>query len=177
MCASRRWWLWAPLSLSLIAFEGCAAKSAVHSYVEPGVDLGRFHRFAWAPDEARATGDPRLDNNEIVQTHIRTSVEKQLSAKGLQRSTSDAADLLVHYHASVAQRIDLSDREPMRCVDCKPFVYDAGTIVVDLVDARSGQVLWRGWSEGNIDGVVSDQRWLEDRIDSDVSRMFRRLPR
>lgn len=176
MCTARRWWLVAPLSVSLIGFWGCAARSTVHSYAERGVDLGRFRHYAWAAAGAHATGDPRLDNNEIVQAHIRASVEKQLAARGFQKGASETADLLVHYHTSVAQRIDLSDREPLRCPECQPFIYDAGTLVVDLVDAQSGRVLWRGWSEGNVDGVVSDQRWLEERIVADVARMFQRWP-
>jgi hypothetical protein len=60
--------------------------------------------------------------------------------------------------------------------DCKPFIYDAGTLVIDLVDARTNRVVWRGWSEGTVDGVVDNQRWMEGRIDDDVTRIFKQLP-
>lgn len=169
-----------PVSIFVCALVlvGCAVKSAVHSYSEPGADLRRFHRYTWAARDTSATGDPRLDNNEIFEARVQAAVDRQLAAKGFERSGSDRSDLVVHYHASVAQRIDLSDREPLRpCPTCKPFIYDAGTLVIDLVDVQTGKVLWRGWSEGNVDGVIDNQRWMEERIEADVTRMFQRLPR
>ena len=57
------------------------------------------------------------------------------------------------------------------------IVYDAGTIVVDLVDARTHRLVWRGWAEGSIDGVVDDQAWMEKRVDEAVARIMARLPR
>lgn len=163
----------------LLAFvlSACAVKSAVRSYAEPGADLRRFHAYSWGPAEILKTGDPRLDSNEIFQRHLQAAVERELAAKGLAKNPAVPPDLLVHYHASVTQRIDLSQHEPFTaCPDCKPFVYDAGTLVIDLVDAQTGKVVWRGWSEGNVDGVVGDQRWLEERIDRDVTRIFARWP-
>jgi hypothetical protein len=178
MVTRRRWWSVAPLALCVLALAGCAVKSSVHAYAEPGADMRRFNDYMWGPTDRTATGDPRLDNNEIFQGRVQAAVERQLAARGLTKATSGPASLLVHYHASVSQRIDLSEREPFdRCPDCKPFIYDAGTLVIDLVAADTGKVLWRGWSEGNIDGIVSDQRWMEERIENDVTRIFRRLPR
>ena len=55
-------------------------------------------------------------------------------------------------------------------------MYDAGTLVIDLVDARTNKLVWRGWSEGNVEGVVNNQRWMEERIDEAVTRIFERLP-
>ncbi len=177
MVTTRRRWL-APVAMSLFVLSGCAVKSSVHSYAEPGADLRRFHHYAWGPADRSPTGDPRLDNNEIVEGRIHTAVDRELAARGLLKAASGPSDLVVHYHTSVSQRIDLSQREPIDpCPDCKPFIYDAGTLVIDVVDASSGKVLWRGWSEGNVDGVVGNQRWMEERIESDVTRMFRRLPR
>lgn len=177
MRAAQRWWLVVPLVVGMVASASCAARSAVHSYAQRGVDMGRFQRFAWGPTQAQATGDPRLDSNDIMEQRIRASVEKQLATKGLIKSEPANADLLVHAYTRVKQRIDLPDRQPTPCPECKPFIFDEGTFVVDVVDAHNGQVLWRGWSEGSVDGVVGDQRWLEQRIESDVSRMFQRWAR
>lgn len=60
--------------------------------------------------------------------------------------------------------------------DTRPAVYDAGTLFVDLVDARTGAVVWRGWAEGSLDGAIDDQVWLEARVDEAVRRIMQRLP-
>jgi len=165
------------LAVCAFAIEGCAARS-VHSYLEPGVDLGRYQRYDWGPADRAATGDPRLDNNEIVQGRIQAAIEQQLASKGFQRSASGSPELLVHYHVSVEQRIDLRDKEPTTpCPDCKPFIYDAGSLVVDLFDPGSNRVVWRGWSEGNIEGLIDNQRWLDEQLDETVKRIFDQLPR
>lgn len=175
---SRRWWRLAVVVVCAFgASTGCAVKSAVHAYAEPGANLDQFRDYTWGAADPTTTGDPRLDRNEIFEGRVQAAVDRQLAARGLERATSGTSDLVVHYHATVHQRIDLSDREPFDpCATCKPFIYDAGTLVIDLVDAKSGKVLWRGWSEGNVDGVVAEQRWLEARIEEDVTRMFRQLP-
>jgi hypothetical protein len=104
-------------------------------------------------------------------------VDKRLAAIGYRKADAGAPDVLVHFHASVAQRIDLRDGEsPQSCDDCRPFIYDAGTLVIDLVDAASGRLLWRGWSEGNVDGLIDSQPAMEAAIDEATVRIFQRFP-
>jgi hypothetical protein len=78
----------------------------------------------------------------------------------------------------VTQQIDLngSDQAYSTCNDCRSSVYDAGTLVLDFVDARTNALVWRGWSEGNLDGVIDDQAWMEEHIDRAVARILDRLP-
>jgi hypothetical protein len=56
-------------------------------------------------------------------------------------------------------------------------VYDAGTLVVDLVDRRANKVIWRGWAEGSVDGMIDNQDWMEQKIDDAITRIMERLPR
>ena len=56
-----------------------------------------------------STGDPRLDNNRFFDERVRTQIEKELAATGLERTASATPDLLVHYHASITQGIDIRD--------------------------------------------------------------------
>jgi hypothetical protein len=93
----------AALVISALAF-GCAARS-VHSYLEPRADLGRYQRYGWGPADRSGTGDPRLDNNQIFEEHVRAAVEVQLAMRGFEKTTSGSPDLLILYHASVEQRI------------------------------------------------------------------------
>jgi hypothetical protein len=158
---------------------GCGAL-IVNSYVDPKSNLRSYHTFNWAPPGTFSTGDPRLDNNRFFDERVRMQVERGLASKGFEKTT-DAPDLLVHCHASVTQQIDTSDidREYRHCDarDCAPDVYDAGTLVIDFIDPRSNQLVWRGWAEGNIEGLIDNQEWLEQRVDDAVARILSRLPR
>jgi Domain of unknown function (DUF4136) len=163
-------------AVSAVAFVGCASMH-VNSYYASGTDLGRYHTYAWAPDDVLSTGDPRLDNNPFFEERVQADVEKQLSARGFEKMTS-GAELLLHYHASVTQRVNANsaDQKYGYCNECEPYVYDAGTLVVDLVDARTNKLVWRGWAEDSLDGAIDNQQVMEKRIDNAVTRILQRLP-
>jgi hypothetical protein len=163
-----------------LALSGCAPVR-VNSYLDRVADFTRYHTYAWAAPEARATGDPRLDNNRFFSQRIEEAVNMQLTARGFEHTGAGAADLLVHVHARVEQRLEAGaiDREYRQCTaeDCGPQVYDTGTLLGDLVDRRTNRLAWRGWAERSFDGVVDDQRWMEATIDQTVARILARLPR
>jgi len=156
-----------------------SASMNISSFVERGTDVRQYRTYSWGPADLQATGDPRLDNNEFFQERIRAAIEQQLDGRGFEKTAADASDLLIHYHANVEQLVNANglDEPYASCEDCEPYVYDAGTIVVDLVDARTHRLVWRGWAEGSIDGVVDDQAWMEKRVDEAVARIMARLPR
>jgi hypothetical protein len=56
-------------------------------------------------------------------------------------------------------------------------VYDEGTLLVDLTDARTGALVWRGVAQSGLAGVVNDQARMEETIERVVDRIFARLPR
>jgi hypothetical protein len=145
------------------------------------MDIARYQTYAWAPKDALSTGDPRLDNNPFFHERVQQAVERELAAKGLEKVTSEKPDLLIHYHASVTQEIDLGriDKQYTNCdpSDCQPYVYDAGTLLVDFVEADSHALVWRGWADDTLDGAIDNQAWLEEKVDAAVAGILERFPR
>lgn len=175
-CVPRRGWI-ASLA-SLVVLAGCASMS-IGSYADRNADLTKYQSYGWAPTERLATGDPRLDNNPFFERELQADVERHLSARGFRKVDAEG-DLVVHYHASVTQSIDVAGVDTLSgyCeAGCDPFVYDAGTIVVDLVDRRANRLVWRGWARGSLEGAIDDQDWMDERIDEAVTRIMERLPR
>ena len=166
------------VGVSALALAACATTN-VRSFVVRGIDVGQYRTYSFAPAAEQATGDPRLDNNQFFQERIEAALERHLNTRGFEKTTAEASDLSIHYYPSVAQLVNPNgvDRPYATCDDCEPYVYDAGTIVIDLVDARTHRLVWRGWAEGGIDGVVDDQTWMEKRVDDTVARIMERLPR
>ena len=165
----------------VVALAACAASLKVGSFLERGADLQRYHTFGWGQTDAWSTGDPRLDNNTFVINRIRSQVEKHLTAKGLEPTTIGAPDVLVHYHLNLSQQMDVSTIEGDVSRGERPeerrFVFEAGTLVLELVEPGTRRLLWRGWAEGSFEGLIDNQAWLEARVDSAVQRILARLPR
>jgi hypothetical protein len=45
------------------------------------------------------------------------------------------------------------------------------------VDTGSNKLVWRGWAESSLDGIIDNQTWLEQKIDQAVTRIMAKMPR
>lgn len=179
MTARHRCAALAAATLAAAMFTACAPMQ-VRSYQESGNQLLQYRTYTWADDGARATGDPRLDSNPFFERRLMEAAERELAARGYARSTSGTSDLILHYHASVNQRLDVGtiDRTLAVCRGCESqSLFDAGTLMLDFVDARSNRLVWRAWAEGSIEGLIDTQEWLEQHVDQAIARIVATLPR
>ncbi|MDP2053449.1 MAG: DUF4136 domain-containing protein [Acidobacteriota bacterium] len=169
-------------AVALAVTAACATMN-VSAHLERGVNFAEFVTYEWGPPDNLPVGDPRLDNNPFFNDYLQGAVEKQMTAKGFTRAAEGRpADLLVHYHASVNQRLDVygADHAAGYCYgDCQPQVvdFDQGTLVIDIVDVKTKKVIWRGWSQDTMTGVIDNQERLEKQVDEGVTKMFQLLPR
>jgi hypothetical protein len=168
-------------AVAVFTAAGCASMN-VSSHIERGVNFSQFVTYDWGPPDNLPVGDPRLDNNPFFNDYLQGAIEKKLAAKGFELATGGDADLLVHYHASVNQRVDVytADQRYGYCYgNCEPQVvdYDQGTLVIDIVDAKTKKVVWRGWAQDTMTGVIDNQDRLQKQVDEGVTKMMLLLPR
>lgn len=166
-----------PAVLAAALSLAACAPLRVNASLERGMNFAQYSSYTWAEEHRFSTGDPRLDNNELFQHRLRETVDRTLASRGLEAAAPSTAMLVVHYHANVSQRIDVNalDRPYGYCEDCHSSVYDAGTITLDFVDARTNKLVWRGWSEGSLEGI-DNQELIEARIDEAVTKILAKLP-
>jgi hypothetical protein len=154
----------------------------VGSHVERGLDLSAYRTFDWGARDALPVGDPRLDRNPFFNDHLTGAIEKGLAARGLQLVAAGRPDLLIHYHANVSTRMNVRrvDGTPGYCSegDCPIDIvdYEAGTLVLDVVNARTNALIWRGWARHGITAMLNDPDRMEATINEAVTRMLRRFP-
>ena len=168
-------------TLLAIAAAGCAPIT-VGAHLERGVNFAEYVTYDWEPPDNLPVGDPRLDNNPFFNDYLQGAIERRLAAKGFERAQGQQPDLLVHYHATVSQKLDVyrADSHLGYCYDnCdQQYVeYEQGTLVLDIVDTRTRRVVWRGWAEQSLSGVIDDQDRLQTEVERGVERMMQRLPR
>jgi hypothetical protein len=168
--------------LAAAVAAGCATLT-VSSHIERNVNFTDFVTYDWGPPDNLPVGDPRLDNNPFFRDRVQGAIEKRLAAKGYERALTGEPDLLVHYHASVSQKVDVyaADSRYGYCyANCEPpqvMDYEQGTLVVDIVDVKTNKVVWRGWAQDVMNGVIDDQNRLDNQVDEGVMKMMQLLPR
>ena len=167
------------ITFTALVVTGCAVPLSVGSYQERGVDLSRYHTYAWGRTGDQPTGDPRLDGNEIFHDRVRAEAERWLRRRGFLKVTANP-DATVRYRVAVADDIEdpTIDRLSGYCPqdDCAAYLFQSGTLVFELADPQTNRTLWRGWATRTVDGLVNDQNRLEEMIGDVVARVFERLP-
>jgi hypothetical protein len=171
--------LWA-VAVSIALVTPACATMNVSSHVERGIDVSKYRTYRWERADALPVSDPRFDKDPFFHDYMQGAVEKQLALRGFQQAVDDVPDLLIHYHVAVQGRmyVNALDREDAYCSgDCAGVQeYEQGTIVLDIVDARRNTLIWRGWAQSGVDGVLDDRDRMIRTIDVAVERMLKRLP-
>jgi hypothetical protein len=170
------------LAFAALVASGCATTMTAGSHSERGLDFARYRTYDWGPADALPTGDPRLDGNPVFKDQLQGAVERELALKGFELAAAGTPDLLIHYHAHVSERIRIgaTGQPYANCPgdECLGEVieYEAGTIVLDIVDTRTNRVIWRGWAQDSVEGILDDPDKLEEKVNESVKRMLARLP-
>jgi hypothetical protein len=161
----------------------CAPAIRTGSHVDRSRDFARYRTYDWGPADALPTGDARLDGDPVFKDRVHGAVERQMASRGYQLVAEGASDLVIHYHANISRRIDVNrvDRTYGYCAagDCPTAIveYEEGTLVLDVLDARSGVLIWRGWAQNRVEDLLDDPEAMARVIERAVSEMMRSLPR
>jgi len=161
---------------------GCAPAREVGSHVDRQLDFSTYRTYAWGSADALPTGDPRLDSNPVFKDRLEGAVERGLAMRGIALASGGRPDLLIHYHASISERlaINRASRAYGSCagVDCPPHVTtaEAGTLVIDIMDARSDMLVWRGWATESVEDLLDNPDEMARTIDEAVGELLSQLP-
>jgi hypothetical protein len=139
--------------LSLAA--GCSSVSVTHDY-DTSFDFSTFRSYGWLAAPAPPPANEVVD--ELILGRIRRAVEAELAAKGY-TPAAEAPDFMVAVHCSVKSQVHVSSQPdvggPYGGYWGATRVYvsttEEGTIVVDLLDARSHRQVWRGVATGTVE--------------------------
>ena len=149
--------------------------------------------YAWGlADGARTRSerDPRVANDS-VRTRIEQAVDAELARRGFHRVAFADAQLVVHYHVGVRDRVDTIPAAGFNCVvsPCPAMKYEwgywgeperamraveytEGRLMLDFLARPSLQLAWRGISRGD----VKPNSASEAEIRKAVARLLKDFP-
>jgi uncharacterized protein DUF4136 len=173
--------------MGLIFATGCAGYQVSADY-SPAVSFSQFHTFALVmpPDTAA---------RQLLDQRVRNAVQAQLDARGLTISDRQHADLFVGYgmvdktHTEIYGYQDgwgwgrgwgwryyrwgvawpMSSRQEVA-------TYTNGTVVVNMIDAKTKQVVWQGEVADVVNLPVKDPLRATRQIDAAVAKLFEKYP-
>lgn len=170
--------------VAALAAGACGTALRAGATAAPDTDFTRYATFAWDDADDFPTGDPRLDNNALFVHRLHLAIEAQLAARGIRRVEEDP-DLVVHHHLAVRDRVEVFEVDRRRGYEDPSghgpgtgvYQYEEGTFLVDIADAETLTMVWRGWAQTDIEAGLSDPQRLVELTDAAVARMFESFPR
>ncbi len=167
-------------AMPVLALAACATMS-VSADVDPRADFSSYRTYSWDPAHVDPTDDPRLENDPIFDSRVRSLVGDGLVARRLTVISPDSADLLIHYHVSVRQRVEVYSVDSEYGYDYyeeedRLYEYEQGTLVLCVVEQQTSQIVWRGWVQADVDGVLDDPELMEKRLAEAVRKVLEKFP-
>ncbi|HEX5130990.1 MAG TPA: DUF4136 domain-containing protein [Candidatus Krumholzibacteria bacterium] len=172
------------ICLATLFLASCSSYEINHDY-DVEAPFAEYHTYDWMParpDTAASGADAALTHNALLDRRVRDAVDASLAEKGFARDTTHP-DLLVAYHAGIKDRMDITDWGYDYSGDYSGWVgrdidvlnYSEGTLLVDLLSAESGNLVWRGIATGALETGRSPET-RERTIHEAVAKMFRGYP-
>lgn len=185
--------------LILFLFNGCVTIPNVETDYDRSVSFKTYQTFNWYPTEVPpGTAEPGdLPYSTLLDVRIREAIASELVKQGINPTTRDPG-LLVAYDISVE-----TAQEPVNNYVFPPGFgygysywygyrynygyaaipafrsireYTVGTLVIDLIDRNTNQLVWRGWSEAVIDPTGPIEPGKINRIVANIMSRFPPTP-
>lgn len=176
------------LTLLLVA-AGCAVTD-----VDRKADFNRYRTFSWGASEIKVENP--VYNSDLINKNIKTTVENEFAKRGIVLDRKDP-DLVVSYHTYTEKKEQLTNNYPYyggygffpRFYSygfgwgfpyagyygygaAQPRTYTEGMLIIDIADANSKEVIWRGTVSGNVDNIKK----LERQIEKGVRAIMKKYP-
>lgn len=169
-----------PLVLLALA-SGCAAP--VHVEYN-SASYAQWHKFAWEAPQQGAVANPIL-NSGILTTRVEKAVSETLSNAGYRKVDDQKdANFIVTYHTATAFRqVPQSGIafaygtyglgfNTLFLTQPGPQQLQEGSLILDVIDAKTRKLVWRGWITRGLD----QSNYSQQSVNEAVQRIFARFP-
>ncbi|WP_111643043.1 DUF4136 domain-containing protein [Marinimicrobium alkaliphilum] len=173
-----------------IVMAACSRTPQVVTDHDTTYDFSGLRTFEVLPSSQVGEGRSVLIS-PFTFNHLRHVVERELGLRYARLDQDDerTPDFTVRYHVVMEERLDVRAYDQrygfgyygyryrpmfMYHPGPAPRVYRQGTLILDMVDNRSGEPIWRGISEQRLrDGMrPEEQRELLERVAKEMLSQF-----
>lgn len=176
-----------PPLLAGLLLTGCATFSVRYDY-DARIDCSAYRTFDWyassrlSKDQAQKVEDPIMDRR------VAETLERELAARGFRRETGTDPDFLVAYYPVYREKkYRTGEQIGFGSWGFHPFGigigtglsqehrYKEGTLVLEVVDARTSQRVWQASAEGALTNL-KDPGQADRQVTLAVHKMLERFP-
>jgi hypothetical protein len=169
-------------AISLLLVVACSPEITVHTDYDPDYDLWTFKTFDWGKKIDIEQGKNPFHYNELNDKRIKSAVANELTSRGY-KLTEVNPDLTIHYHIVVDDKSIVTAAPDghnyssyWKELETNLYSYREGTLIVDLMDSKTNNLVWRGWAVSALESSYKPEE-IEKLINRAVAKIFRELPK
>lgn len=156
-------------SLLLLASVAVVAQDVTTDY-DRTYQLNQLRTFRFATQE-RAANDA-LAGDTIVEKRIAAALTKELTGAGMQ--VSEQPQFWIAYYGAVKDRVEVRStgwgRPYWGGGNIETNYYSQGTLVVDFIDAKTKQAVWRG----TVSDTMEPNR-KHDKLEKAIAKLIKKF--
>ena len=161
------------LMVALLVTAGAAAQDVKYNFM-PGTDFSKYHTYKWVSIEGGT------HPNQIVDAQIKQAVDSQLVAKGMMKTDGDKADLFVGYQIAVDQEkqwnaFGMGGARWGGMGSATSSTITNGTLVLDLYDPLTKQLVWTGNATKTLDPSGNQQK-NQNNLNKAMQKLLKNYP-
>ncbi|MDH3196696.1 MAG: DUF4136 domain-containing protein [Candidatus Krumholzibacteria bacterium] len=172
-----------PALLFAVVAAGCSSMEFSHDW-DKDADFATYRTYAWVNVPTTAVGDAQAARrtNALLDKRIKSAVDAEMKTKGFSVDTA-SPDLLVVYHVGVQDKVNVTDWGYRYSYDyygwggrnIDVYQYTEGTLILDLIDAQTKELVWRGSAMATLEDNPSPEK-AEARLQQAVQGIMANYP-
>lgn len=184
----------------ILGLSACASvQTSTNFDPNSAQSFGKYHTYAWLPMKAAKTEQDARVYNPIIQTRVQQSVDRELAARGFQKvAPGQKPDFKMGWHGAVDEKVAVDTVDSYYGYAWDPWYdpffgpvafggagfpgdetmvreYQQGTLVLDVVDAGSNKLVWRGTAQAQLSEHMSAAK-SQKLIDRSVDKLLKDFP-
>ncbi|MFC1518907.1 DUF4136 domain-containing protein [Pseudomonadota bacterium] len=175
------------VAAAVLALSACSTLKTNTDF-DPAVSFDQYKTYSWV-EKKNQDASYHLDG--LMDQRVRDAVNNELGQKGLTKADITEADLLVNYLTKVDKKINVDTFNTSfgyypyygrrgwggAGMNTQTTVreYEVGTLIVDLIDNKTGNLVWRG----SVADTIRNKNTPEERvqiINSAISQVMLHYP-
>lgn len=149
-----------------------AQAQSVQTDYDRSFNFSNLKTFGFAVQNRPAT-DP-LAGDSLNDGRIKTAIESQLIGNGF-RTNGESPDFVIAYHVTTKSKLSVQDYGygPPRWFGGRNISvnqYSEGTLLVDFIDAKTNQMIWRGRASGTL-----EMKGVDKKISKSVEKLVKQF--
>ena len=162
------------IAMSLLAIPFILAQDVKYNFM-PGTDFAKYHTYKWVAIEGGSHPD------QIVDVQIKQAIDAQLAAKALTKTDDEKADLYIGYQIAIDQEKQWNAYgmgPGLRwggMATATSSAIEIGTLVVDMYDPATKQLIWTGHATKTLDPSSNPQK-NQKNLEKSIEKLFKDYP-